>query len=73
MDDILLSGDETTINQTKTLIKNKFKIKDIGKVNFIIAIKFVKHKYGYFLNQSRYIEEILERFNMKNAIPTIWT
>jgi len=70
VDDILLSGDETTINQTKTLIKNKFKIKDIGKVNYIIGIKFIKHKHGYFLNQTRYIEEILDKFNMRNTTPS---
>ena len=70
VDDILLAGKREEIKNTKNLIKEKFKIKDIGKVNFIIGIKFIKHKNGYFLNQFRYIEEILEKFGMKNSVPS---
>jgi len=49
VDDILISGNSIIIENTKKLIKNKFKIKDIGPVNFIIGIKFTKHKYGWIL------------------------
>jgi len=42
---------ELKVNQNKKMIKNKFIIKEISKVNFIIGIKFVKYKGGYFLNQ----------------------
>jgi len=42
---------EHKVNQIKKMIKNKFIIKEISKVNFIIGIKFVKYKGGYFLNQ----------------------
>ena len=69
VDDILLAGFNKDIETTKKLIKNKFKIKELGKVNYIIGIKFIKHKYGYFLNQSRYIEEILEKFKMQDTTP----
>ena len=69
VDDILLSGTKSSIEDTKKLIKNKFKIKDIGKVDFIIRIKFINHKHGYFLNQSRYLKEILEKFNKSNVSP----
>ena len=69
VDDILLAGERVEIENTKKLIKERFKIKGTGKVNFIIGIKF-KHKNGYFLNQSRYAEEILEKFGMKNSVPS---
>jgi len=70
VDDILLAGNRIIVERTKELIKNKFKIKDIGNVNFIIGIKFIKHKAGYFINQTRYIKEIIEKFEMNNATPT---
>lgn len=48
------------------MIKERFNIKD---ADFIIGIKSIKHKYGYFLNQYRYLNEILEKLNMKNIPP----
>ena len=44
VDDILLAGNKAKVDQIKNMIKNKFKIKEIGEVNFIIGIKFVKNK-----------------------------
>jgi len=44
VDDILLAGNKAKVDQIKNMIKNKFKIKEIGKVNFVIGIKFVKNK-----------------------------
>ena len=35
-------------------------------MDFVIGIKFVKHKIGYFINQRRYIIEVLEKFSMNN-------
>jgi len=69
VDDIMLAGTKSSIEDKKKLIKNNFKIKYIGKVDFIIGIKFINYKHGYFLNQSRYLKEILEKFNMSNVSP----
>jgi len=57
------------VNKVKKLIKNKFKIKDIGKVNFIIGIKFIRHKNGYFLNQERYTTDLIKKYELTNAAP----
>jgi len=51
IDDILIKGTNYEIKNTKHLINNKFKIKNIGNVDFVIGIIFVKHDKGYFLNQ----------------------
>jgi len=69
VDDILLAGNKSKVKMVKNLIKNKFKIKEIGNVNFIIGIKFVKHKEGYFLNQERYANDIIIKYGMSNALP----
>ena len=70
VDNILLAGNRIIVERTKELIKNIFKIKNICNVNFIIGIKFIKHKAGYFINQTRYIKEIIEKFEMTNATST---
>jgi len=43
VDDILITGTNFEIKRTIHAIKNKFKIKEIGEVDFIIGIKFIKH------------------------------
>jgi len=43
VDDILIVGKSKEINNTKNRIKNKFKIKEIGDVDFVIGIKFIKY------------------------------
>ena len=52
-DDILIAGNKGEIILVKKQIKNKFKIKEIGNIDFIIGIKFIKHTNEYFLNQKR--------------------
>jgi len=69
VDDILIAGSKQSIEETKKLIKHRFKIKETGNVDYIIGIKFVKNKNGYFLNQHRYINELLNKFNMTNCTP----
>jgi len=56
VDDILIAGKENEINNVKKSIKEKFNIKDIGDVEFVIGIKFEKVQNGYILHQSRYFK-----------------
>ena len=71
VDDILIAGKSNEINTTKIKIKNKFEIREIGNVDFMIRIKFIKHKDVYLLNQKRYIKELLEKYNITDRHYTI--
>jgi len=61
----LIAGKENNINKVKLKIKKKFELSDIGSVDFIIGIKFIKCKDGYILHQIQYLEKILKKFNIK--------
>jgi len=50
IDDILIAGTDQDINKVKYSIKEKFNIKDIGDVEFVIGIKFTKTLNGYILH-----------------------
>jgi len=63
VDDILLTGNEHEIKNTKNLLKKHFNITDVGNVNTIIGIKFEKEKDGYLLQQRRYVENILDKYD----------
>jgi len=69
-DDILLACKDNKTGNIRKLIKKKFRKKDVGNVNFIIRIKFTKHADGYFIDQTRYLQEILRKFKMTNATPS---
>ncbi len=70
VDDIIIAGTDEEIIKTKTLIKQKFKATDIGEVDYIIGIKFVKHKDGYLIHQRKYLEDILNKFDIHKYKPT---
>jgi len=64
VDDILLTGNEYEVHRTKHLLKNYFNITDIGPVNTIIGVKFIKEKDGYLLQQRKYLENILKKLDV---------
>jgi len=69
VDDILIAGNDEEIVKTKDSIKNKFKATDVGEVDFIIGIKFVKCKDGYLIHQKRYLEDMLNKFEINKYTP----
>jgi len=75
VDDIIISGTDAEIKKTKKLIKNNFEVTDVSEIDFIIGIKFVKCNDSYFIHQIKYLEEILNKFNINkyslisNTIP----
>jgi len=70
VDDILIAGTSNEINIVKESIKQKFNIKDIGDVEFVIGIKFNKIIDGYILHQSRYINDILNKLSTNSCTIT---
>jgi hypothetical protein len=67
VDDMLLIGrNKEIIQDVKTHFSSKFDMKDLGASNFILAmeIKRDRKKRKLWLNQRKYVETILQRFNM---------
>jgi hypothetical protein len=71
VDDIMLissSHNQTDIQYVKDEIAGLYKIKDLGKAVFFLGIKLDYDKDGNIkLSQARYIENILERFNLAES------
>jgi len=71
IDDMLIfSTNMIGIVKTKRYLTSIFKIKDLGEVDTILGIKVKKHSSSYALNQSHYIEKMLDKFkhlNIKEA------
>jgi len=70
VDDIIVTGTDDEIIKTKSLINENFEATDVGEVDFIIGIKFVKCKDGYIIHQRKYLDEILNKFDINKYNPT---
>jgi hypothetical protein len=69
-DDILVAGSsEAAYLSLKNSLKSKFDINDLGKVSSFVGIRVIKNEIGYRLDQTAYIDEILEQFNMTDCTP----
>jgi hypothetical protein len=69
VDDMLLIGNKEIIQDVKTQLSSKFDMKDLGASNFILGmeIKRDRKKRKLWLNQRKYVETILQRFNMQEC------
>jgi hypothetical protein len=68
VDDMLLIGNNKEIIQdVKTQLSSKFDMKDLGASNFILGmeIKRDRKRRKLWLNKRKYVETILQRFNMQ--------
>eukprot|EP00253_Pinus_taeda_P004816 PITA_04816 len=70
VDDMLLVGnDKEIIQDLKTQLSSKFDMKYLGATNYILGmeIKIYRAKRKIWLNQRRYVEKIIQRFNMQDS------
>jgi hypothetical protein len=69
-DDILLIGNNMdAIKEVKKQLYSKFDMKDLSAANFILGMEINKDRATrkLWLNQTKYIETVLKRFNMQDC------
>ena len=72
VDDMLIVGqDADIIQKLKMELSKTFDMKDLGSVKRILGMEILRDRKAgkLWLSQERYIEWMLERFNMKNSKP----
>ena len=70
VDDIVLSGTSLTyIDKMKTLLKNRYRMKDLGPISGFLGIQFSQTEGGITMEQSVYLQNVLEKFEMQNCKP----
>ncbi|KAG9446279.1 hypothetical protein H6P81_012407 [Aristolochia fimbriata] len=72
VDDMLIAVKEMVeIQKLKTQLKGEFKMKDLGAAKQILGMEINRDRRGgtLYLSQRKYVEKVLEHFNMKNAKP----
>ena len=66
---LLVRNDKEIIQDLKTQLSSKFDLKDLGAANYILGMEIKRDwaKRKLWLNQRKYAETILKRFNMQDS------
>jgi len=74
VDDILLAAnDRGLLHEMKQFLSNNFDMKDMGDASYVIDIKIHRDRPRGILglSQETYINKSLERFRMKDCLPSV--
>ncbi|KAK1680636.1 hypothetical protein QYE76_041484 [Lolium multiflorum] len=72
VDDIIFGSTNTKFNdEFAKLMTNRSEMSMMGELKFFLGFEIKKMHQGTFINQAKYIQEILKRFAMKGATPPL--
>ena len=70
VDDIIVASNcDKVMVSFKNAMKQKYRMSDLGEVNWFLGITFSMGETFISMDQSKYISKILERFQMTDCIP----
>ena len=70
VDDLIIAGNsDHTISQLKGTLQSRFPIKDLSHLNYFLGIEMAASSKGLFLNQRKYILDLLKDAEMMNSKP----
>nr|GEW66605.1 hypothetical protein [Tanacetum cinerariifolium] len=65
VDDIIFDATNKDLCKSfEKLMKDKFQISSIGELTFFLGLQFKQNKDGIFINQDKYVAEILKKFGL---------
>ena len=62
--DLFLTDEDKPINECKKKLAVEFEMKDLGMMHYFLGLEVWQYLDEIFLNQGKYVVEILERFGM---------
>ena len=70
VDDLIIAGNnEEVVKCVKRMLTERFKMKDLGRLNYFLGIDFSQSEGQVTMTQERYANKILSRFGMKDCKP----
>lgn len=72
VDDLLLAySTDSILKSVQEMLKSKFEMKDLGKPQQLIGFEIQENKDSVQINQAKYIDKVLEKFNMVHCKPVV--
>ncbi|XP_047270453.1 uncharacterized mitochondrial protein AtMg00810-like [Capsicum annuum] len=70
VDDLLITGsNDQLIDVAKQTLHQKFKLKDLGQLKYLLGIKELRSSAGVILNQRKYILKLINDIGLSGAKP----
>ena len=70
VDDLIFTGnDESMFAEFKKSMLVEFDMTNLGKMRYFLGIEVMQKSDGIFINQKKYVMEVLERFEMDKSNP----
>ena len=70
VDDLIIaSKSHSRVSQIKAAFSNKYKMKDLGRLNYFLGVNVIQNNDKLFINQTAYASALLKRFNFENSKP----
>ncbi|KAK1678534.1 hypothetical protein QYE76_039382 [Lolium multiflorum] len=68
VDDIIFGSTNTKFNDEFTmLMTNRFEMSMMGELKYFLGFEIKQMQHGTFINQAKYLQDMLKRFDMKGA------
>ena len=70
VDDMVITGnDHACVASLKSVLDQKFGIKDLGSLKYFLGLEIARNKIGISLSQRKYALEVLEETSMSRCKP----
>ncbi|XP_015168013.1 uncharacterized mitochondrial protein AtMg00810-like [Solanum tuberosum] len=70
VDDLLITGnDHKLILETKKILQDNFKIKDLGELRYFLGIEFARNNNGILMHQRKYCLELISDMGLSSSKP----
>ncbi|GKV36625.1 hypothetical protein SLEP1_g44733 [Rubroshorea leprosula] len=70
VDDLIYTGnDKAMFDQLKKSMMAEFDMSDLGLMHYYLGIEVDQYAAGIFISQKKYVQDILDRFRMKDCNP----
>jgi transposase InsO family protein len=68
VDDLLtIDNNPHMLSKIMKMLNDKFKISQLGKAKWLLGMEITRTPQGIFLNQEKYINDLLKQYNMQDA------
>uniref|UniRef100_A0A3Q7G6D1 Reverse transcriptase Ty1/copia-type domain-containing protein n=1 Tax=Solanum lycopersicum TaxID=4081 RepID=A0A3Q7G6D1_SOLLC len=72
VDDLLITGSsKRLIDNAKQVLKDNFKIKDLGDLRYFLGIEFARNSQGILMHQRKYAMELISDSGMSGSKPCV--
>ena len=68
VDDLIIAANNTkSLEQVKTMLSTRFKMKDLGRLKHFLGMDFSQSDGCVKMSQGKYVGKILNRFDMQEC------